>query len=97
MTLLRRWLPGTLLALAVVALVLGAASVPHVHVGPDPGLWNHDHDLSLLATRGGGAPLPDPAPLLGAVLVVAAIQLLPCARCLSAPRRPFASRAPPLR
>jgi hypothetical protein len=92
-----RWLPVLALAMAVAALALSAGSVPHVHVGPGVGLWNLEHDLSLLATRGVGAPLPEAAPVIGVALVVATVLLPACLPFVSAPRRHSAPRAPPLR
>ncbi|MBI4629268.1 MAG: hypothetical protein HY729_11190, partial [Candidatus Rokubacteria bacterium] len=40
------------LALALVGLLLAGGSLLHVHIGAEPGVWNHDHDASLLAAFG---------------------------------------------
>jgi hypothetical protein len=86
-----------LVALALAGSILGAASIPHSHAAGHPGLYNQEHDLSYLATFGGGGPLPDSpsaAPLV--VLVV----LTPAAVTGAAPivwRRHADFRAPPLR
>jgi hypothetical protein len=67
-------LPTILVGLAVAGLLLGAAGIPHSHSPGLPGLYNQEHDLSYLATFGGGAPLPDApsaAPLVVLVVLVA--------------------------
>ena len=89
--------PTILVALALTGSLLGAASIPHSHTPGHPGLYNQEHDLSYLATFGGGAPLPaapSPAPLV--VLVVLAVATTAGA----APvvwRRHADFRAPPVR
>jgi len=86
-----------LVALALAGSLLGAASIPHSHTPGHPGLYTQEHDLSYLATFGGGAPLPDApsaAPLVVLVIVVAA------AATGAAPvvwRRHADFRAPPVR
>jgi hypothetical protein len=90
-------LPMILVGLAVAGALLGAASIPHSHTPGHPGLYNQEHDLSYLATFGGGAPLPDApsaAPLVVLVIVVVA------AATGAAPvvwRRHADFRAPPVR
>jgi len=96
----RRWLatplPALVIALALAALVADAGSVPHAHLGGEPGLYNQEHDLSALAAFGAGGPLPGAAALPAALVVVAA--LVPAVSlATSAPRRPADSRAPPAR
>src|SRR5581483_9894943 len=60
--------PRSRLAVALVlALVLGAvlveaATLPHVHAGSAPGLYNHDHDLTLIARLAGDASPPPRRP-----------------------------------
>jgi hypothetical protein len=61
----RRALLG-LLALAAVALAGG--SLPHLHASGEPGLWNEEHDLSLMAALGTVASPLDAAPGLLPVL-----------------------------
>jgi hypothetical protein len=86
-----------LVGLAVAGSLLGAASIPHSHTPGHPGLYNQEHDLSYLATFGGGAPLPDApsaAPLVVLVIIVVA------AATGAAPvvwRRHADFRAPPVR
>ncbi|MBI4592925.1 MAG: hypothetical protein HY728_01800 [Candidatus Rokubacteria bacterium] len=96
----RRWLrhpvPAALSALALMALLLDAGSVPHVHAGDESGLYSQECGLSYLATFRGSALLPEsvsPGPL--AVIVVAAVASSPSHPAL-APRRHADSRAPPL-
>ena len=87
-----------LLVLAVLlGIVISAGSLPHTHAAFRPGLYNEEHDLTLLAAVGGVGPLPEspsvsPVALL-ALLVVLPISWGPCPR----PRRPIDSRAPPIR
>ncbi|MGH7308264.1 MAG: hypothetical protein ACREK6_06180 [Candidatus Rokuibacteriota bacterium] len=59
-----------LVTLAVIAVVLTAASVPHTHVTVKPGLYNQEHDLSYLAALGGVAPLEQAVSAAAPVLVV---------------------------
>jgi hypothetical protein len=86
--------PLALLLLALLALLLRDASLPHQHVSASPGLYNHDHDLSALATVAGGLvpDRPEPRPALAALTAIAA----PAPDAGShAPRRHADSRAPP--
>lgn len=85
-----------LFTLAMVAMLLGAASVPHVHLGPEQGFYNHEHDLSYLATFGGVAP-PSEAPTLIVGVVFLPGGVIAVAPVVSAPRRHTDSRAPPVR
>jgi len=84
------------LLLALVALLLAGASVPHLHAGSESGLWNHDHDLTLMAALGNHACQPDAMPVLGLVPALAATIALLTTRHAGAPLRPSAPRAPPL-
>lgn len=64
-----------LVGLALAGFLLGAATIPHSHGPGLPGLYNQEHDLSYLATFGGGAPLPaspSAVPLVVLVVLVAA-------------------------
>jgi len=88
----RRVLP---LLLGVVALVLAGASLPHTHAGSTPGLWNADHDLTLMATFGTHACQLDAMPVIGIALVLAAAISLAAAPLAAAPARLPDSRAPP--
>jgi hypothetical protein len=84
-----------LLLLGVVAFLLAGASMPHTHAGPGPGLWNADHDLTLMAAFGTHACQLDATPVIGLAIVVAAAIALAAAPTVSAPRNLSASRAPP--
>jgi hypothetical protein len=88
----RRALP---LLLAVVALLLAGASLPHTHAATAPGIWNADHDLTLMAAFGTHAVQLDAMPVLGIALVLAATISLAPTRVVAAPRRLSDSRAPP--
>jgi hypothetical protein len=73
--LLASSIPMILVGLALAGFLLGAASIPHSHGPGLPGLYNQEHDLSYLATFGGGAPLPDApstAPLIVLIVLVVA-------------------------
>ena len=86
-----------LVGLALTGFLLSAASIPHSHGPGLPGLYNQEHDLSYLATFGGGAPLPD-AP--SATPLVVLVVLVAAASAGVPPvvwRRHADSRAPPTR
>lgn len=55
-----------LLLLAAVAMVAQVGSVPHLHADAEAGIYNADHDLTLLAALAGYGLLTDgtPAPAL---------------------------------
>ncbi len=88
----RRALP---LLLAVVALLLTGASLPHTHAATGSGIWNADHDLTLMAAFGTQACQLDAMPVLGIALVLAATISLAATRVVAAPRRLSDCRAPP--
>jgi hypothetical protein len=44
-----RLMLAVLLVLAATGMVLQAGSVPHLHAGTEPGIYNEEHDLTLLA------------------------------------------------
>lgn len=94
----RRGVGGILgvLALAVLALVLETASVPHVHLGVNAGLWNQEHDLATLATLGSGAPVPQSTAAPPFVLVASSAGFTAAAVPASAPRPHASPRAPPV-
>jgi hypothetical protein len=88
----RRALP---LLLAVAALLLAGASLPHTHIATSPGIWNADHDLTLMAAFGTHACQFETMPVLGLVLLLAATISLAAAGLATAPLRLSDSRAPP--
>jgi hypothetical protein len=83
------------LLLAIIALGIEGATIPHVHRSVTPGLFNEEHDLTNLATSRGGVTVPVAVPTLAVLLVVAS--LAPCTITFSVatPCRQFDSRAPP--
>ena len=83
-------------ALALGALLVQGGSLLHLHVAGEPAFFNLDHDLTLLATATGGAPVPADACELSLLPVVAAAPLDVVSRPAASPLRYSASRAPPL-
>ena len=86
-----------LVLLALTALVLDAASLPHAHAAWKAGLYNQEHDLSYLATFGASGPVPSSpsvAPVASVVLLAAVT--VPGAP-ETTPRRHADFRAPPVR
>jgi len=81
----RRVLP---LLLGVVALLLAGASLPVTRTpARGPGLWNADHDLTLMAVFGTHACQLDAMPVLGIAVVLAAAISLAAAHPAAAPVR----------
>ena len=89
----RRALP---ILLGLVALLLASVALPHLHAGPEPGLWNQEHDLALMATFGTQACQVDAMPVLGLVPTQASPSMPASLHLAGAPLRLSASRAPPL-
>ena len=87
---------GLLLLLAVAAVLLQGASLPHTHAVARPGLYNQDHDLALLATLHSAAVLAEAPPTPVVFAPVAAIAPPPIRPPASAARPTCDSRAPPL-
>ena len=84
-----------LLLLAALGLVLQAGSVPHLHARADVGLYNEEHDLTLLAGLAAQAIEGDATPVI-------TVDLAPPSLTPDTPERPTAptvrsgdSRAPP--
>lgn len=84
-----------LLLLGFVAFLVASASVPHVHAGAESGLWNADHDLTLMAAFGTHACQPEAMPALGLVLAPAAPVTAVAPHADSVPLSLSDSRAPP--
>ncbi len=84
-----------LLFVAVAVLLVQGASVPHTHADA-PGLYNQEHDLTLYAVSSAAA-LPDAAPALFVVVVLAAPALVAVSRPDSPARAHADPRAPPAR
>ena len=87
----------SLVIVAVAGVVLSGTSLPHSHQPWLPGLYNQEHDLTLMGAIGGLGLLSESPALcpieLVILLVVPSISWLPRAR----PRRRVDSRAPPVR
>ena len=90
--------PACLLLLLFVAVpLLGqTASVPHSHSASTPGLFNEEHDLTLLAISGSAAALPGILPLVFSFVVVALVSANAPSRPAAVPFGAADSRAPPL-
>ncbi len=86
-----------LLVLVFATVLLEGGSVAHTHLGTEAGYYNHDHDLSLLATRSAAGPLPDVAPAFFIVIVVALVIVATAVAPDPAPGRHADVRAPPAR
>jgi hypothetical protein len=85
-----------LLLAAVAAVVAQGGSVPHTHAGIGPGLYNHDHDLSLLATLHGAATISAAQPAMVPFVALSSVAPTVTDPIDSAPRPAADSRAPPL-
>src|SRR5205807_9504220 len=90
-------LKALLLVLGIAVLVVSGACLPHLHASGEFGLWNEEHDLSLLAALGTAASQPDATPVMALELALILALALAGARPASAPLRLSAPRAPPLR
>jgi len=90
-------LKALLLVLGLAAFLLAGASLQHLHASGDFGLWNEEHDLSLMAAFGSAAVPLDAAPTLLLVLVLVAALAPVSGRIAGAPRHAADSRAPPAR
>jgi hypothetical protein len=86
-----------LVAFLALPLLLQGASVPHTHFGSPHGLFNHEHDLTLLAIAGAVASLDAIAPAVLVILVAMGVALAGCARPATTLAHAADSRAPPVR
>jgi hypothetical protein len=91
---MKRPYAAALILLVLTALVAQGACVPHTHTGADVGLFNEEHDLTLLAIAGIAGPLP-----VGVLLFVIMMTLSLSVPVPPAPHvfvsRDAESRAPP--
>jgi len=92
----RHWLVAAVLLVAVAAVVLQGGSVPHTHAGIGPGVYNHDHDGTLLATLHGAATISAAQPAMLLFAMVSSVAPTATDPVDSAPRPTADSRAPPL-
>ena len=89
-------LPIVLLALlSSAAMVAQAGSVPHLHAAAQAGLYNQEHDLTLLAGLAGHGLLLDTAPALTTDVVSSFLPVLAPERPALRLTRSSDSRAPP--
>ena len=86
-----------LLVLATVGIVLQAASLPHLHAGNQAGLYNEEHDLTLLAGLAGHVLLAGVTPALVVALIATLLQRHVAERPPLRLRHAADSRAPPVR
>jgi hypothetical protein len=84
-----------LLLVLVVPLLLQAASLPHTHSGS--GLFNQEHDLTLLATQAAGVSLAVAAAALLPIVVVVALSIPASPTHAVAVVADAGPRAPPVR
>ncbi len=85
-----------LLVTGLAAFLLAGATLPHLHASGEFGLWNEEHDLSLMAALGSAASLaaaPVVALFLTLIVTLASLSF----RVAGAPLRLADSRAPPAR
>ena len=91
---MKRPYAAVLILVVLVAVIAQGACLPHTHSGVGVGLYNGEHDLTLLATASSAAPLPIPA-LLHVVVVTAPVVLTMPSTPASVVTRDAESRAPP--
>ncbi len=84
-----------LLLLAAAAMVLQIGSVPHLHADGETGLYNEEHDLTLLAGLAGHAIQLDAVPCLAIDAVATALAPFTPERPAIRLARSGDSRAPP--
>ena len=89
--------PVLLVALLALPLLLQGATLPHSHFGAPDGLFNQEHDLTLLAITGTVASLDATGPAVTLVLVVTALVVSARRRVVPTRARAADSRAPPVR
>ena len=86
-----------ILLLGLAGFVLAGSGGPHLHAAGEAGLWNEEHDLTLMAALGTAAAQCDAAPVVALVLVIV-LALAPVSfRLASVSLRLADSRAPPAR
>jgi hypothetical protein len=90
-----RTVAALLLLVAAMAMVAQAGSLPHLHAGGEAGLYNADHDLTLLATLAGyGLPTDATATLAVDAVATSVLSFVP-ERLAARPAHSGDSRAPP--
>ena len=86
---------AALVFVVAVALLGQTGSVPHSHGGTTPGLFNEEHDLTLLAASGAAA-LPEATDVGFATVLIARLAAHAAPRPIAAPCRGADCRAPPV-
>lgn len=86
-----------LILLLAVPLLLQGATLPHTHFGAPDGLFNQEHDLTLLAITGTVASPDVATPVLTLTLLIVAVAAGVRTVAVASPARAAASRAPPAR
>jgi hypothetical protein len=88
---------AVVIILAVGGMMLQASSLPHVHAGNAPGLFNQEHDLTLMAGLAGhGIPVDATPTVVLAAISAPLVPFLPERPGLH-PAHSGDSRAPPVR
>lgn len=82
-----------LLLIAVAAMILQGAAVPHTHAGAS-GIYDQEHDLTLYVVTGGAALVEAP-PVLFVDTVLTAVSFVAVPRPPSLARAHADCRAPP--
>jgi hypothetical protein len=85
---------AAVILLVLASLVAQGACLPHTHNGVGVGVYNAEHDLTLLAASGTVAPLPA-IPMLVVFVVTAPVVSLTAPAPISVVIRDAESRAPP--
>jgi hypothetical protein len=80
--------------LLLIGLIAQGACLPHTHSGLAPGVYNAEHDLTLLAVSGTIAPV-SALPSFFVAFLTAAIVCPPAPSAVSIFGRDAESRAPP--
>jgi hypothetical protein len=91
----RTLITSVVLALCFGAMVLDGASLPHLHAKTSPGLYNQEHDLTLLAVSARAGAMPVSTAAVPFAALVVALVCVAATVPYVAPTRHTASRAPP--
>jgi hypothetical protein len=84
-----------LVVLALVAGVVSGATLPHTHGPGGVGLYNQEHDLSLLAALAGSGTLPASPDAMVVALALLVVPAPPTPRLVRRSPARSPSRAPP--
>ena len=84
------------LGVALLATLALGTAAPHLHLDREPAFFNEEHDLTLLASAGLHAPLPDGLPLIAPGAALSFTPALMLSQAAAHPGRLADPRAPPL-